>query len=190
MDINDDALRALWQRQQPPSRLAETMARKIQRHRHLAAVRVTLEVAVTVAGIALLTWPAADGRLSPGQWLLIPFFSVFLVTSWTLLLRQQSDQRVAAHAPVAVYASIRTLQLRNRLRHLKLAQVSALALCGYALASVIVCHLVGTAEWKQAALRLAAWAVAWMAGTGWLVRTQRRGIRREYRRIGRLGPCD
>lgn len=190
MDINDDALRALWQRQQPPPGLAATMARKVQRHRRLAAVRVTVEIAVTVAGIALLTWPAADGHLSAGQWLLIPFFSVFLVAGWAVLLRQRTDQRVAAHAPVAVYASVRKRQLRTRLRHLKLAQVSALALCGYALASVVACHLVGTVEWKQAALRLAVWAVAWMAGTGWLVRRQRTAIRQEYRRIARLGVGD
>lgn len=67
MDINDDALRALWQRQQPPPGLAATMAGKVQRHRRLAAVRVTVEIAVTVAGIALLTWPAADGHLSAGN---------------------------------------------------------------------------------------------------------------------------
>lgn len=190
MDINDDALRALWQRQQPPSGLADAMARRIQRHRRVEALRRAIEIALTVAGIALLTWPVAGGGLSPGQWLLIPFFSVFLVASWTLLLRQQADQRVAAHEPVSVYASIRKLQLRNRLRHLKLASVSALALGGYALVSVIACHLVGTAEWQHAALRLAAWSIAWMAGTGWLVRRQRAVIWQEYRRIARLGAND
>lgn len=190
MDLNDDALRALWQRQQPPSGLADAMARKIQRHRRVEKLRRGLEIALTVAGIALLTWPVADGRLSPGQWLLIPFFSIFLVTSWTILLRQQADQRAAAHEPVSVYASIRKLQLRNRLRHLKLAHVSALALSGYALISVIACHLVGAAEWKDAALRLALWAIVWMAGTWWLVSRRRAAIRQEYRRIAQLGARD
>ena len=96
MDINDDALRALWQRQQPPSGLADVMARKIQRHRRVEKVRRVIEVALTVAGVALLTSPVADGRLSPGQWLLIPFFSVFLVASWSILLRQQTEQPLAA----------------------------------------------------------------------------------------------
>jgi hypothetical protein len=190
MDINDDALRALWQRQQPPSGLADAMAGKIQRHRRVEKLRRVIEVALTVAGVALLTWPVADGRLSAGQWLLIPFFSVFLITSWTILLRQQADQRIAAREPVSVYASIRKLQLRNRLRNLKLAHVSALALSGYALISVIACQLLGTAEWQHAALRLAAWAIVWMGGTWWLVRRQGAAIRQEYRCIMRLGAGD
>lgn len=187
MDINDDALRALWQRQQPPSGLADAMARKIQRHRRVEKVRRVIEVVLTVAGVALLTWPVADGKLSPGQWLLIPFFSVFLVASWSILLRQQTEQRIAAHEPVSVYASVRKLQLRNRLRHLKLAHMSALALSGYAVVSVIACHLFSAAEWQHAAHRLAVWAIAWMAGTWWLVSRQRAAIRQEYRRIARLG---
>lgn len=190
MDINDDALRALWQRQQPPSGLADAMARKIQRHRRVEKVRRVIEVALTVAGVALLTWPVADGKLSPGQWLLIPFFSVFLVASWSILLRQQTEQRIAAHEPVSVYASVRKLQLRNRLRHLKLAHTSALALSGYALVSLIACHLFSAAEWQHAAHRLAAWAIAWMVGTWWLVSRQRVVIRQEYRRIARLGAND
>ncbi|MET0289291.1 MAG: hypothetical protein ABW178_06655 [Pseudoxanthomonas sp.] len=190
MDINDDTLRALWQRQQPPSGLADEMARKVQRHDRVEKVRRTAEVALTVAGIVLLTWPVADGRLSPGQWLLIPFFSVFLVATWTILLRQRADRRVAAQEPVAVYAFLRKLQLRNRLRHLKLASVAARALSSYALVSVITCYLIGTTAWQEAALRLAAWALAWMAGTWWLVRRQRVTIRQEYRRIARLGAHD
>lgn len=186
MDINDDALRALWRRQQPPSDFADEMARRIQRHRRAEKLRRAVEIALTIAGIALLAWPVADGRLSPGQWLLIPFFSVFLVASWTVLLRQRADQRVAAHEPVSVYASIRKLQLRNRLRHLKLASIAALALAGYAIISVITCYLVGAPEWQDAALRLAAWAIVWTVGTWWWVRRQRAAIRQEYRRIARL----
>lgn len=187
MDINDDALRALWQRQQPPAGLADAMVRKIQRHRRVEKVSRVIEVALTVAGVALLTWPVADGQLSPGQWLLIPFFSVFLVASWSILLRQQTEQRIAAHEPVSVYASIRKLQLRNRLRHLKLAHTSALALSGYALVSVIACHMFGAAEWQHAAHCLALWAIAWIAGTWWLVSRQRAATRQEYRCIARLG---
>lgn len=186
MDINEDALRALWQRQQPPSDLARTMARKVRRHRRLETLRRALDVVLTIGGIALLTWPVADGRLSPSQWLLIPFFSVFLVTSWSILLRQQADQRVAAHEPVAVYVSIRKVQLRNRLRHLKLASAAALALLGYALAGVIICYRFGSADWQHAALQLAVWAVLWTVGTGWLVRRQRATARRQYRQIARL----
>lgn len=186
MDIDDNALRTLWQRQQPPPGLADEMARKVLRHRRTEKVRRGVEIALTVVGIALLTWPAADGTLSPGQWLLLPFFSVFLIAVWTVLMRQRGDQRVAAHEPVSVYASIRKLQLRNRLRHLKLAGVAAIALVGYATVSVITCHLVGSAEWQDAALRLAAWAFVWAIGTWWLVRRQHAAIRQEYRRIARL----
>lgn len=67
---------------------------------------------------------------------------------------------------------------------------TALALSGYALVSVIARTLVGTAEWQQAALRLAAWAIAWMAGTRWLVRRQRRAIQQAYRCIARFGADD
>lgn len=187
MDIDDDALRALWQRQQPPSGYADALARKVQRHRRIEKVRRAIEAAVTVAGVALLAWPVADGRLSPGQWLLIPFFSVFLVASWAILLRPQADQRVAAHEPAAVYVSLRKQQLRNRLRHLKLASAAALGLLGYALISVIACYLVGTAAWQDAALRLAAWAIAWALGTRWLVRRQGVALGQEYRRLARIG---
>ncbi|MCF7750796.1 hypothetical protein KQ945_08560 [Bacillus subtilis subsp. subtilis] len=190
MDINDDALRALWQRQQPPSGHAAAMVRKVQRHRRLERLRRAIEMAVTVAGIALLMWPAADGRLSPGQWLLIPFFSVFLIVSWTVLLRPQADQRLAAHAPASVYVCIRKRQLRTRLRHLTLARAAATALIGYAWVSVIACWLVGTAAWQDAALRLAAWAIAWAIGTWWLVRRQGTAIRAEYLRIARFGAHD
>lgn len=187
MDINDDALRTLWQRQQPPSDLADTMARKVRRHHRLEKLRRALDVAVTIGGIALLSWPAAGGGLSPGQWLLIPFFSVFLITSWSILLRQGYDQRVAAHQPMSVYVTIRKVQLRNRLRHLRLARMASLALCGYALVSVVTCYLVATADWQQAALRLAVWAVLWALGTWWLAKKQRRATRQQYRQIARLG---
>lgn len=187
MDINDDALRALWQRQQPPSDLANAMARKVRRHHRREQLRFALDVSVTIGGIALLAWPVADGRLSPGQWLLIPFFSVFLITSWSIVLRQRHDQRVAAHQPMSVYVSIRKVQLRNRLRHLRLARTASLVLCGYALVSVVTCYLVATADWQQAALRLAAWAIIWALGTWWLVTRQRRATRQQYRQIARLG---
>lgn len=190
MDINEDALRALWQRQQPPSDLADAMARKVRRHHRREKLRCALDVAVTIGGIALLAWPVADGRLSPGQWLLIPFFSVFLITSWSILLRQRHDQQVAAHQPVSVYVSIRKVQLRNRLRHLKLARVASLALCGYALVSVVTCYLVATADWQQAALWLAVWAVVWALGTWWLVKKQWRETHQQYRQIARLGVND
>ena len=189
MDINDDALRMLWQRQQPPSGLANDMARKVQRHHHVERVRRIMEIALTVVGITLLTWPMADGQLTPGQWLLIPFFSVFLIAIWTALLRQRTDQRIVAHEPTSVYAAIRKLQLRSKLRHLQLARVSALALSGYAFVSLIVCYVFATAQWQDAALRLTAWSFAWMTGTWWLVRAQRKTIRQEYRRVARLSIC-
>ena len=190
MNIDDDALRALWQRQQPPSRLADEVATRIVRNRRDEKIRRAVEVALTVAGIALLTWPAADGRLSAVQWLLIPFFSVFLIVSWTVVLRQAPEQRLAASEPVSVYARIRKVQLRVRLRHLKLATVSAFALSGYAAVSLAVSYWLGTAEWQEAAVRLTAWATVWTIGTWWLVRRSRAAVLSEYRRMARITAHD
>ena len=190
MNIDDDALRALWQRQQPPPQLADELTARIVRHRRAEKVRRTLEVALTLAGVALLTWPAADGRLTAVQWLLIPFFSVFLVVGWAVVLRPTPEQQLAASEPVSVYARIRKVQLRDRLRHLKLAAVSAFALLGYAAASLAFSYVLGTTEWREAAVRLAAWAAVWTIGSWWLVRRKRAAVLSEYRCMTRIAAQD
>lgn len=108
-------------------------------------------------------------------------------TSPALPWRQQADQRLAAHESVSVYASLRKLQLRNRLRHLKLANVSVLALNGYALVSVIACTLVGTAEWQHGCATPRGVGHGLDGGTWWLVRRQRRVMQQEYHPARGLG---
>lgn len=190
MKVDDEALQALWQRQQPPSQLADGVAARIVRHRRAERVRRAVEVILTVAGVALLTWPAADGGLSAAQWLLIPFFAVFLVVSWVVVLRKTPEQQVAAREPVSVYARIRKVQLHGRLRHLKLAAASAFALLAYATASLVLSYLLGTTEWQAAAVRLAAWATLWAIGTWWLARRHRAAVLSEYRRMTRIAAND
>lgn len=186
MDIDDESLRALWQRQQPPAELVRDVAASVVRHRRYDRARLALEIALTAAGITLLTWPAADGTLSPAQWLLIPFFAVFLVISWAVVLRQRPDQQAAASEAVSVYARIRKLQLRQRLRHLKLAAVSGYVLFAYAGASLALSYLIGTTQWQQAGIRVFVWATVWAIGTWWFVGPRRLMILSEYRRMARL----
>lgn len=185
MNIDDRDFSALWQQQQPPADLARTIQARIHRHRRAAAVRLLVEVALTVAGATLLLWPGGDGSLSPNQWLLIPFFAVFLIVSWTLVIGQRLDGRIAVSEPVAVYSRVRLLQLRGTLRNLRFASRSAIALGAYAFLALTGSHVLGAEAWIDASMRLVAWTLIWGAGTWVLVTRRRRMALREYRAVRR-----
>ncbi len=186
MKIDKQDLSALWQQQKPPTNLAPSLTARIHRHRRAAAVRLVVEVALSVIGAALLLWPGSDGSLSPAQWLLIPFFAVFLAVSWTLILQQRSDRKFAASEPVSVYAPLRLQQLRGTLRNLKIASGSAIALGVYGLLVLMGAYLIGNEAWLDAAIRLVAWTSLWGAGTWVLVTRRRRISLREYRAVRRV----
>lgn len=185
MNIDKQDLGSLWQQQQPPTNLARTLTSRIRRHRRAAALRLGVEVVLSLIGVALLVWPGSDGSPSPAQWLLIPFFAVFLVVSWTLILQQGSDRQFAASEPVAVYARLRLQQLRGTLRNLRIAAGSAMALGAYGLLVLIGTYAIGAEAWLDAAIRLVAWTSLWGAGKWVLVTRRRRATLREYRAVRR-----
>lgn len=186
MEINDQDLSALWQQQQPPTNLARKLTTRIHRHRRVAAVRLFIEVVLSVIGVTLLLWPGSDGSLSPAQLQLIPFFAVFLVVSWTLILQRTSDRQFAASEPASVYAQLRLQQLRSTLRNLKIASVSAMVLLAYGLFVLMGAYAIGAEAWLDAATRLMAWTTLWGAGTWMLVTQRRRRTLREYRAVRRI----
>ena len=182
----DEHLRALWQRQQPPQAVVRDLLGRVTRHRRAVFTRRALEVMLTLAAVAWFAWSTWTGDLSPRHWLLMPFFSVFLIVAWTVVLRQRLGAQAAVSESVAIYAKVRQLQLRDSLRNLTLAQRSAIALLGYATAALIGAWLFGDAAWRNAASVLLAYSALWYLGTRWLVRRKRRVVRREYRAMSRI----
>ena len=186
MNSDEQALRAVWQRQQPPPRLAQELAKRVEQHRRRARIHRAAEAAITLAGVALLAWPGPDGKLSPSQWLLIPFFAVFIAIGWTIAISNKRRVLAAALEPVAMYAEARKAQLRDSARHLKVAIGASAALLVYSAAALSVSLAVGVDGWRDAATGVVVWAAVWTAGTFLLARVRGKAIRREYRQISRL----
>lgn len=185
MDI-DTRLQQLWQQQQPPEALSQQLLLRVQRQQRLMqAWRVSeLLLSVGVTGwFAHLLWTQS---LLPRHWLLLPFFSVFLVVSWAVVLRQPRVSLTAACATAAAYAAARQRQLRAFLSDLKLAERSANGLLFYAGVVLAGSMLFGDGSWQGAALDLLVYAALWFAGTHWLVRRKRRRALKEYRSLGRI----
>lgn len=183
----DERLRALWQQQQPPPAAFHDLAGRITRHRLAAMAYRALEVLLTLAAVGLFAWPLWTGEVSPRHWLLMPFFAVFLIVSWTVILRQRSRAQLAASESAAVYARLRLLQLRDSLRNLLLAERSAIALLVYAAAALVGAFWSDAAAWRSAAITLLAYSALWYLGTRWLVTRKRRAMWREYRAVRRMG---
>lgn len=187
MDIDDHALRALWQRQKPPSHLAREIAAKVERHRRRAGYQRAAEAAVTLAGVTLLVWPGNDGRWSPSQWLLVPFFAVFVAVGWTVVLGSVRRRTAAVDEPVSRYADARKAQLRDAIRHMRLAVTASAALLAYSTVALLAALWAGADAWREAATGAVAWAALWTAGTSLFARARRDAIRREYRQLAGLG---
>jgi len=182
----DEHLRELWQRQQPPQDAVRGLLGRVAHHRRAVIARRALEVILTLAAIGWFAWSTWTGDLSPSHWLLMPFFSVFLIVAWTVVLRQRLGAQAAVSESAAIYAKVRQLQLRDSLRSLMLAQRSAIALLVYATAALIGAFLFGDAAWRSAASVLLAYSTLWYLGTRWLVRRKRRVLWREYRAMSRI----
>lgn len=187
MNIDLD-LQTLWQGQQPPSALAPRLFARITRQRQRMQLWRLLEILLSVGVVLWFGHALWVGAFTPRHWLLLPFFAVFLVVNWWVLLRQQPAARPALAASTAVYAAVRQQQLRQSLLQLKLASLSAQGLLAYALLALIGSAAWGEADWLKPALALGLYALGWFAATRWLVASRRRRALREYRALRRLVP--
>lgn len=181
----DERLRKLWQQQQPPSEALHDLTVRVARHQRAVIMRRALEVLLTLAVVGVFAWPLWTGNVSPSHWLLMPFFAVFLVASWALILWQRPGAASAASESAAVYARLRQLQLRDALRNLWLAERGAIALLAYAAAAFAAAFWLGDA-WHNAAATLLAYSGLWYLGTRWLAKGKRRAMVREYRALRRM----
>lgn len=188
MLIDDARLRALWQQQQPPAHLLSSMRRAVRTQRRRLLARRLLEGMLTVLAVVVLVWPHGDQGWSSTQLLLIPYFSVYLLASWFVVLRNPAAARDAVTESVAVYTRVRQQQLRITLRDLKIASCSAVALSVYAIAAMIaILQFVDDSRdpaWRSAGGVLLGWAVIWHLATCFFVRRGRRRALREYRALG------
>jgi hypothetical protein len=181
----DERLRALWQGQPLPRVSTQELFAQVRRHRRWLLLQRALEAALTLAATV---WFAAILWLrpyTPIEWLLIPYFSVFLVVVWSLNLRRTHPHAAAAES-VQIYADLRRRQLRARLRELRLAQCCTDALVAYAIAALLATALWADAEWFGAARHLAVAAVLWWVLCGLYLRRVRARSQREYRAMKRL----
>lgn len=187
MSIDDARLRALWQQQQPPAHLLSSMRRAVRTQRRRLFARRLLEGMLTALAVAVLAWPHGDPGWSPTQLLLIPYFSVYLLASWFIVLRNPAAARDAVTESVAAYTRLRQQQLRITLRDLKIASYSAVALSVYAIAAMIaILQFVDDSRdpaWRSASGVLLAWAAVWHLATFFFVRRGRRLALREYRAL-------
>lgn len=187
MSIDDARLRALWQQQQPPAHLLSSMRGAVRTQRRRLFARRLLEGMLTVLAVVALAWPQGESGWSPTQLLLIPYFSVYLLASWFVVLRNPAAARDALTESVAVYTRLRQQQLRITLRDLRIASYSAVALSLYAMAAMIaILQFVDDSRgpaWRSAGGVLLAWAVVWHLATFLFVRGGRRRALREYRAL-------
>ena len=186
MDI-DESLREVWQRQQPSQMLSHQLFDSVKRHRRAVILQRVVEVLMTLAAVAVLGWPLWTGNLAPVHWLLIPFFTVFLIVSWTLVLRQRRSANLEVSENVAAFAKQRKLQLLDSLKDLKFSQISAIALLIYAAVAFLGAHWLGGADWQFSANFLLLYSTGCYLGTRPLVRRKRRRLWREYRAVRRIG---
>lgn len=183
---NDEALRELWQRQKPSRALTDGLFNRVKRHRRALMAQRGLEVAMTLAAVAVLGWPVWTGDAAPVHWLLIPFFSVFLIVSWTVALSQGLGANPALSENAATFANQRKQQVLRALKNLKLTERSVIALLVYAAAALIGGLLLGDSSWKYSASFLLAYSAACYFFARWLVGRKRRAYWREYRALRRI----
>lgn len=187
MDL-DERLRSAWQNQPVPDASLQQLQQQLQRYRLRLRLRRLTEALMTIATVAWFGWAAWQRAFAPAEWLLLPYFSAFLVITWSLNLRRDRAHRLAAESG-QVYASLRLAQLGADLRELHLTRTSAHALVAYALAALLATILWGTPAWRVSATTLAVVSLVWFVGCELFVAERRRRCRREYRALRRLrGP--
>lgn len=183
----DDPLRRLWQDQPLPAIPPDRLRERLQRHRFALRLRRCTEALLTAVAVLWFGVSALRG-FTPADWLLLPYFSVFLVVAWTVNLRRDRAVRDVAESG-RVYATLRLAQLRAWLCELMLTRRCAEALVAYALCTFIGTRLWAAADWHWPATTLLSIALVWWAGSALYVRHRRRLCLREYRALRRLhGP--
>lgn len=184
MDAEDRLLR-LWQAQPLPDIAPAQLLAQLRRHQRRLWFKRLFEATLTVAAVAVFAVVPLLRPYTPVEWLLLPFFSVFLVVIWSINLRRRHRWQLAA-ASTRVYAGLRLAQLRDTLRELRLTRKATMALMLYAFAAQAVAGLGGHLAWFEAATALLIGALlAEFAGqlyTHWA----RRRCYREYRNLRRL----
>lgn len=181
----DERLRALWQGQSLPAVPAAQLLAQVQRHHRRLRLQRVLEAMISLAAVIWFIATFLSRPFAAVEWLLLPYFSVFLVVAWSFNLRHTPRHRAVAEN-TQVYAGLRLAQLRARLRELQLVRRSAQWLMAYALAALLLALFRGTPEWHRATLSLAVTAVFWLLGCELIVRHWSRRCRREYRALLRL----
>ena len=181
----DERLRALWLGQSLPAVPAAQLLAQVQRHRRRLWLQRALEALISLIATGWFLGIFLSRPFAPVEWLLLPYFSVFLVVAWSINLRRTPRDEAAAES-TQVYAGLRRAQLRARLCELQLARRSAQWLLAYALAALLLALAWGGPDWRRASLSLAVTAVFWLIGCELIVRQWARRCRREYRALCRL----
>ncbi|MFT4247326.1 MAG: hypothetical protein QM581_04690 [Pseudomonas sp.] len=181
----DELLKNAWQGETRPA-LQQDLTRRVRRKQRRQHLQRAVELALTLAAVLVCGQALASGRVAPSQWLLMPFFVVFLPIVWAIVLRAPRPHAKDLSERVSTYARLRLAQLRTSLRDLWLARTAAWALLGYAAAANAGAWLLAGTPWRSAGLFLLVFAFAWLGATTWLSRTLRRHWLREYRAVRRL----
>ncbi len=182
----EEQLRTAWNAESGGQADLAGLTARVRRQQRRMMLRRALEVALTVAAIALFAHALASQSMGPEHWLLLPFFAVFLPTVWLLTLRGPRRDADAATAPTNVYARIRLSQLKISLRDLWLARRAAQGLLVYALLGCLGAWMFGDAQWHAAAQWLLVYALAWLGASLLVTHLLGRRTRREYRNLSGL----
>ena len=179
----EDQLRTAWNAESGAQADLAGLTARVRRQQRRMMLQRLLEVTLTVAAIVLFAHALASQAMAPAHWLLLPFFAVFLPTAWLLTLRGPRPDAEAATEPTNVYARIRLAQVKISLRDLWLARRAAQGLLVYALLGCLGAWIFGDAQWREAALWLLIYALAWLGASLLVTHRIGRRTRSEYRNL-------
>jgi membrane protein implicated in regulation of membrane protease activity len=181
----DDELQRLWLSQALPAIAADALLARLRRHRLRQVLMRGVEVVLTFGAIAWFGARATGPGFAPVDWLLFPFYAVFLVVAWWRILRRGPATRGAEQA-ASRYVAQRLEQLRIALRELRFGDMAGAALLAYATLTGAIAWLAGMAAWRNATLWLLAAALAWYLLMRALTTRLRRRHLAEMRALRRL----
>lgn len=179
----EDQLRTAWNAESGAQADLAGLTARVRRQQRRRVMQRALEVTLTGGAVAVFAHALISQAMEPAHWLLLPFFAVFLPTVWLLTLRRPRTDAEATVAPTQVYARIRMAQLRISLRDLWLARRAAQGLLVYALMGCLGAWIFGDAHWREAALWLLIYALAWLGASLLVTHRIGRRTRSEYRNL-------